>query len=97
MEVPVPENVVLRKWLPQQDILGHPNIRLFISHAGLLSTQQSIYHGVPTIYFPFYFDQMTNAKGVHEKNAGIKMDIWTFTEEELESAINAILTEPRCA
>lgn len=75
----LPPNVVIRKWVPQNDILGkisnnsvklrfneliwncytlaHKNTKLFITHAGLLSIQEAIYHGIPMLGVPIFADQ----------------------------------------
>jgi glucuronosyltransferase len=46
-----PDNVMLSKWLPQQDVLGHSNVKLFLSHGGQSSFQESLCHKKPMVYF----------------------------------------------
>ena len=48
----LPSNVKLSKWLPQQDILAHPNTKMFITHAGQSSTQETLCHKTPVVRKP---------------------------------------------
>jgi len=49
---------MIRKWLPQSDILAHKNVVLFITHGGLFGTQEGLYRGVPMLFIPLYGDQV---------------------------------------
>lgn len=55
----VPANVMVKKWFRQNDILSHPNIKLFVTHGGSMSTYETAWHGIPTIGIPFIVDQYT--------------------------------------
>ncbi|ODM90398.1 2-hydroxyacylsphingosine 1-beta-galactosyltransferase [Orchesella cincta] len=90
----LPPNVKLSKWLPQQDVLGHPNIRLFITHGGLLSTQESIYHGVPVLGIPMFADQDLNVMQAERGGYAKMVEIVGITEERLETALLELLGNP---
>lgn len=57
----LPKNVLARSWFNQQDILGNKQCRLFITHAGVSSFQESVCHGVPLLALPLVADQLGNA------------------------------------
>ncbi|XP_044259861.1 UDP-glycosyltransferase UGT5-like [Tribolium madens] len=89
-----PPNVHIKKWVPQQDILAHPNVKLFITHAGLLSTIETIYHGMPVLAIPIGGDQNLNAKQIVNKGFGRAISFQDLTEEALTENINELLTNP---
>lgn len=88
----LPSNVMVRKWLPQNDILAHPNVILFISHGGLFGTSESLYHGVPLLLIPFFGDQFRNAYRVKAAGFGQFMAIHDVTTESLSKGINEIIS-----
>lgn len=91
----IPSNVFAAEWLAQQDILAHRKAIAFISHGGLLSTQEAVYHSVPIIVFPIFAEQDYNAQRIHSKERGIMMEISDLTAEKMEQAIREIVTNKK--
>ena len=90
----VPNNTKLAKWVPQQDLLGHPKMRLFITHGGLCSMQESVFHAVPMIGLPVFCDQAPNMNKAQNDGYAIRLHWHTLTEQILYNAIQRVLTEP---
>lgn len=90
-----PSNVKFEKWLPQNDILAHPNLKLFITHGGLLSTTETIYHGKPILTIPIFADQGLNSVQAVNNGFALSLPFNDFTEEDLMNAINELLNNPK--
>ncbi|XP_053615678.1 UDP-glucosyltransferase 2-like [Plodia interpunctella] len=90
----VPANVYLEKWVPQLNILAHPNLKVFITHGGRMSITEAVHYGVPIIGMPAYADQFVNVRVVVEKNLGIEVTLTDNLAEDLEVAIKKILDDP---
>ncbi|XP_067631961.1 UDP-glycosyltransferase UGT5-like [Eurosta solidaginis] len=89
-----PPNVMVKKWMPQSDILAHPNVRVFITHGGLLGSQEGVYHGVPMLGMPFYCDQHLNLKKAALYGYAISLHFQSITRDILENALTELLENP---
>ncbi|XP_055537533.1 UDP-glycosyltransferase UGT4-like [Wyeomyia smithii] len=90
-----PANVLIGKWLPQDDILAHRNLKLFITHGGLGSITESMYHGVPIVGIPMFGDQDHNVAQVVEEGWGESVSFDNLTESALTGAIERVLGSER--
>lgn len=86
-----PSNVMMKSWLPQTDILAHPNIVLFISHGGLFGTIEASCFGVPILFMPFYGDQYRNAKMIESKGFGKSILFSEINQKSLKLVINEMI------
>ncbi|MCI4380499.1 hypothetical protein PGIGA_G00240670 [Pangasianodon gigas] len=77
-------NTLILDWFPQNNLLGHPKTKVFITHGGTNGIYEAIYHGVPMLGIPLIFDQFDNvvrlkAKGIAEALAVTALDVDTLT------------------
>uniref|UniRef100_A0A672HGX2 UDP-glucuronosyltransferase n=2 Tax=Salarias fasciatus TaxID=181472 RepID=A0A672HGX2_SALFA len=62
-------NTKIFNWIPQNDLLGHPKTRAFVTHGGSNGIYEAIYHGVPMVGIPMFADQPHNL--IHMKAKGV--------------------------
>ncbi|XP_045618502.2 UDP-glycosyltransferase UGT5 isoform X1 [Procambarus clarkii] len=91
----LPSNVRLAKWLPQQDILGDPRLRLFITHGGLLSTQEATYHAIPILGIPVFVDQHHNMRQAQNEGWGRSLAWDDLTYDLLRQNIFHVMDDTR--
>ncbi|KAK9736958.1 UDP-glucoronosyl and UDP-glucosyl transferase [Popillia japonica] len=90
----LPPNVIIKSWFPQSDLLAHPNVKVFITHGGLLSTIESLHRGVPVIGIPVFGDQKMNMANAVNQGHGLMIPYPELSEETLSEALKDVLTNP---
>ncbi|XP_075960880.1 UDP-glucuronosyltransferase 2A2-like isoform X3 [Anarhichas minor] len=86
-------NTRLFDWIPQNDLLGHPKTRAFITHGGTNGIYEAIYHGVPMVGIPMFADQPDNMVHVEAKGAAVTVDLNFMKTEDLRDAVNTVINE----
>ncbi|ERE90395.1 UDP-glucuronosyltransferase 2B31-like protein [Cricetulus griseus] len=87
-------NTQLYKWIPQNDLLGHPKTKAFITHGGTNGIYEAIYHGVPVVGIPLFTDQFDNVVHMKTKGAGMRLDFLTMSSTDLFNAVKTVTTDP---
>lgn len=88
-------NTLLVNWLPQNDLLGHPKTRVFVTHGGTNGVQEAIYHGVPVVGLPLFFDQPDNLSRIRAKGAAVIVDIAMLERDIFAEALITVLYNSR--
>ena len=69
--------------------------RLFITHGGLFSNQEAVYHGVPFIGLPVFIDQPINVRKAARDGYAIHLSWSELTEDVLYDAIQEMLNNTK--
>ena len=83
---------LLASWCPQEQVLSHPSVAVFLTHCGWNSTMETICAGVPVICWPFFAEQQTNCRyactewgiGMEVNQDVTRHDIEEFVKEMME-------------
>ncbi|KAK9973918.1 hypothetical protein ABG768_022035 [Culter alburnus] len=87
-------NTKLYDWIPQNDLLGHPKTKAFITHGGTNGLYEAIYHGVPMVGLPLFADQPDNMMHMKTKGTAVVLDINTMESKDLADALKTVLNNP---
>ncbi|KRY17223.1 putative UDP-glucuronosyltransferase ugt-58 [Trichinella patagoniensis] len=83
-------NVMTSSWVPQQDLLGHPKCRGFITHGGLNSLLESMWHGVPVLGVPMFREHRDYVLRITARNAGLMLPKSALTKESVSGKIRRL-------
>ncbi|KAI1889519.1 hypothetical protein AGOR_G00163710 [Albula goreensis] len=87
-------NTRLVSWMPQNDLLGHPKTRAAVLHGGTNGVQEAIYHGVPVLGFPLFFDQYDNLLRLKERGGTRILSLGTLDRHIFLQALQEVLHDP---
>ncbi|EPQ12151.1 UDP-glucuronosyltransferase 2A3 [Myotis brandtii] len=87
-------NTQLYDWLPQNDLLGHPKTKAFITHGGINGIYEGIYHGIPMVGIPMFADQHDNIAHMKAKGAAVEVNMHTMTSADLLKALRTVINDP---
>ncbi|MFD3807038.1 glycosyltransferase [Streptomyces sp. NPDC058619] len=88
----VPANVLLRKSVPQLELL--PHLDAVVCHGGHNTVCESLAHGLPLVVAPIRDDQPIVARQVVAAGAGVRVRFGRTRAEELRDALTAVLDDP---
>ena len=88
----LPGDPLIARWAPQPELLARATV--CFTHAGLNTTLEALWHGVPLIAMPAGFDQPGVARRIQLAGCGLVVPPAQATAERLGEALGRLLHEP---
>jgi MGT family glycosyltransferase len=85
---PVPDNFLVASHVPQLEILSRTHV--FLTHAGMNSTMESLYYGVPMVAIPQWTDQAMTAQRIAQMGLGVMLERETVNAATLREAVERV-------
>jgi MGT family glycosyltransferase len=90
---PQPNNVVVRRYIPQAEVL--PHCQAVVTHGGSGTTLGALAHGLPLLVVPQGADQYANADAVVAAGAGRRLGRDQTTAAAIRDSVRSLLDDPR--
>jgi glucuronosyltransferase len=72
---------------------GHRNLKVFLTHGGLLGTIEAVHSGVPMVGIPLYGDQEINIRSYVSEGFAVKLHFNNITKESVLQALRTVLLD----
>ncbi len=94
--IEAPANVRLLDWIPQNDLLGHPKTRAFVSHMGVNGANEAAFHAVPLVAACLMSDSYQNTLRFVEKAKMAKfIDVRNANSTIWKNTLDEVINNPR--
>ena len=77
------KGVVVKEFVDQMKILGHPAVGGFVSHGGWNSITEAVWEGVPILTWPQHGDQKMTSEAIRMSGLGIWADEWGWGTQKV--------------
>ena len=88
----LPDSFRIESFVPQQAVLSHRSVRVFISHCGMNSINEALSCGKPILGLPFFGDQFYNAARIVDLGVALKLNKENFQSSEVSEKVDSLLS-----
>ncbi|KAF7723896.1 hypothetical protein EC973_001519 [Apophysomyces ossiformis] len=85
------KNALAVQWAPQQAVLHHPSVIVFVSHGGLGSANEALFAGKRLVIFPFFADQPRNSVKLERDGVAVRLTRHASQVEATQAIRKAVL------
>uniref|UniRef100_A0A4W5JXB9 UDP glucuronosyltransferase 1 family, polypeptide A1 n=1 Tax=Hucho hucho TaxID=62062 RepID=A0A4W5JXB9_9TELE len=87
-----PDNIRLMKCY-NENPLGHPKVKAFITHGGTHGIYEGICNSVPMVMLPLFGDQGDNVHRMAVRGVGEVLNLFDVTSDKLVEALNKVIND----